>query len=138
MIVFSLTFSLSYKTMITFWYWPTYIILVFCVSPFNHSWFTAGYFPAHRNPPYARQYYISYYPYSLYYFLNISNLINYQSWISWPRFNSYYVSHPRLPQVCDWNIQSCRGWWIHPWLWYSWHSLWFGCLQFWVCLRPFA
>ena len=35
-VVFLFTFNLSYKTMITWWSWPTYIILFFRVSPLNH------------------------------------------------------------------------------------------------------
>ena len=36
--------------MITWWDWPTYIIIVFHVSPFNHSFVTSGSCPAHNNP----------------------------------------------------------------------------------------
>ena len=48
--------------------------------------------------------------------------MTYQSWIMIPRLTHSCLSHPRLQQVRDWNIQSCHGWWRHPWLMSSWQE----------------
>ena len=122
MIVFSFTCYFYYKTMINWWDWPNYIILVFFLSPSNNSWSTSGSCPTHSNPQSPRQDYISYYPSSLYSLLNLSKIINYQSWISLPRSNRSSILHPQLPRVHDCNIQSCRVLWNHPWLCYSWKT----------------
>ena len=95
-----------------------------CLSflSFQLSWVTAGYFPAHSNPPCTRQDYISYYFLSSLYFISLGKFITYQSWILWSRLTRSCFSHPWLHQVHDWNIQSCHGWWRHPWLQSSWHT----------------
>ena len=86
-----------------------------CISCllFQISWVTSGSCPAHSIFPSARQEYISYYLYPLSSFLNPGNLISYQAWNSWSRYNHSCVSHPQLQQASDWNIQYCHGWW-HP------------------------
>ena len=52
--------------------------------------------------------------------LCLGNIINYQSWILWQRYNHSHVFHPRLLQVCDWNIQYCHNWLNHTRFGYSW------------------
>ena len=71
------------------------------------------------NPP---DRYIGYYLYPLLSFINIGNIVTYQSCILWSRSNHYCVSHSWIQQVRDFNIQSFHGWWHHPWIYYSWHS----------------
>ena len=121
MIFFSFTCSLSWKNVITWSAWPTYIIFVFFVSSFNHSGINAGFFREYINPPSTKQYYISYYTSSLYFLVEFINLITYPYWILWPRYNCSHVFHPQLPQVCAWNIQYFCGWYHHLWLFYPWH-----------------
>ena len=87
----------------------------------SFSWVTAGSCPAHSNPPSTKQDYITYYIFILFVF--------YQFW--WIhdlpvldhelKTYSFLFSHSILQQVRDWNIQSCHGWWRHPWLLSSWH-----------------
>ena len=108
--------------MITWWTWPTFIILVFHFSRFNslESLLDLVQRTAIPHPPGRTTLVIIFYTHSP--FIHIGKSITYQYWILCPSLTHSCSSNPQLQWVCDWNIQSCHGWWRHPWLQSSWHS----------------
>ena len=120
-IVLSL-FLFNFKIyIVTWWACPTSFNPVFRFSCFvfllSHIWILSS--TAIPHPPCRTTLLIIFL--SSFHFINIGKSITYQSRILYPRLNHSYLSYTRLQIVRECNIQSCHGWWRHPWLLSYWH-----------------